>query len=231
MASRQKPNFEERVKEYVDSPMMTRRLRHEKCVSAQIRGNFGSYRTTVDLKAKKVKGECTCPSELQPCKHIHALRATWDKKPESFFNLDDWLEVLPKQSKESLVEAIRNMVLDSPNLLAVFGIPGFEEDESTVAKTTNERTWSSIANLPQIQSPFIGHKKHEKTRNMIHSRPLHFRRGFLVSFGQLFVFFVAHQNPTCHISSPPSLSRNCFTPGNSRIDFLMASAFSLSFTG
>ena len=51
------------------------------------------------------------------------------QEPESFFNLDDWLAELPKQSKESLVEAIRNMVLHSPNLLTVFGVPGFEEDE------------------------------------------------------------------------------------------------------
>jgi hypothetical protein len=129
MPTRDKPTFEERVKEYVDSPMMTQRMRHEKYVSAQVRGNFGAYRTTVDFKSKKVTGECTCPSELWPCKHVHALRATWDKNPESFFNLDEWLAELPKQSKESLVEAIRNMVLDSPNLLTVFGVPGFEEDE------------------------------------------------------------------------------------------------------
>ena len=130
MATRQKPTFDERVREYVDSPMMTQRMRHEKCISAQIRGNCGVYRTTVDLKVKKASGECTCPSELWPCKHVHALRATWDKNPDSFFNLDDWLAALPKEPKESLVESIRNMVLHSPTLLNVFGVPGFEEDES-----------------------------------------------------------------------------------------------------
>jgi len=129
MATRQKPTFDERVAEYVDSPMMTQRLRYEKCVSAQIRGNFGSYRTTAELKAKEVAGECTCPSELWPCKHVHALRATWDENPDSFFNLDEWLQALPKQSKASLVEAIRNMVIHSPNLLTVFGVSGFEEDD------------------------------------------------------------------------------------------------------
>ena len=130
MATRQKPTFEERVQEYVDSPMMTQRMRHEKCISAQIRGNCGVYRTTVEFKVKKVTGECTCPSELWPCKHVHALRATWDKNPASFFNLDDWLAALPKEPKESLIESIRNMVLHSPNLLTVFGVPGFEEDKS-----------------------------------------------------------------------------------------------------
>jgi hypothetical protein len=130
MANRQKPTFEQRVREYVDSPLMTQRFRHEKYISAQIRGNFGVYRTTVAFKAKKVTGECTCPSELWPCKHVHALRATWDKKPGSFFNLDDWLAALANEPKESLVEAIRDMVLHSPNLLTLFGVTGFEEDES-----------------------------------------------------------------------------------------------------
>jgi hypothetical protein len=130
MATRQKRTFDQRVKEYVDSAMMTQRLRHENYVSAQIRGNFGSYRTTAACKTRTVTGECSCSSEIWPCKHIHALRATWDKNPESFFNLDDWLVTLPMQSKESLVEAIRNMVLYSPSLLTVFGVPGFEEDEN-----------------------------------------------------------------------------------------------------
>lgn len=130
MAARQKSTLEQRVKEYVDSPMMTQRFCHENYVSAQIRGNFGAYRTAANIKGKKVTGECTCPSELWPCKHVHALRATWDKNPDSFFNLDDWLTALPKEPKETLVEAIRNMVLHSPSLLTVFGVPGFEDDES-----------------------------------------------------------------------------------------------------
>jgi hypothetical protein len=130
MAVRRKPSFDQRVAEYIDSPLMTHRFRHESYVSAQIRGNFGLYRTTVSLKGKKkLAGECTCPSELWPCKHVHALRATWDKNPESFFNLDNFLTELPKESKASLVESIRNMVLHSPSLLTVFGIPGFEDEQ------------------------------------------------------------------------------------------------------
>jgi hypothetical protein len=129
MTARHKPTFDDRVREYVDSPMMTQRIRYEKYVSAQIRGNFGVYRTTTIFNAMKVTGECSCPSELWPCKHVHALRATWEEHPETFFNFDNWLAELPKQPKASLVEAIRNMVLHSPNLLSVFGVPGFEDDE------------------------------------------------------------------------------------------------------
>jgi hypothetical protein len=130
MATRQKPSFEQRVAEYVDSPLMTQRVQHGKQVSARIAGNYGVYRTQVvcSKKSKKLTGECTCPSELWPCKHVHALRATWEANPESFFDLDGWLKKLAEEPKASLVEAISNMVVAEPGLLSVFGVPGFEEE-------------------------------------------------------------------------------------------------------
>ncbi len=126
MAAQRKLTLEERIAEYVDSPLMTQRVRHGKEISARIAGNYGVYRTRAS-RLKKVEGECTCPSELWPCKHVHALRATWAAKPKSFFDLDGWLKELPKQSKESLVDAIGKMVTESPELLGLFGVPGFED--------------------------------------------------------------------------------------------------------
>lgn len=128
MAARQKPSFEERVAEYVDGPQMTQRVRYGKVVSARILGSYGVYRTQVS-QSKKLKGECTCPSELWPCKHVHALRATWDANPQSFFDLDAWLKQLAEEPKASLVEAISNIVVEYPGLLSVFGVPGFDEED------------------------------------------------------------------------------------------------------
>jgi uncharacterized Zn finger protein len=128
MATRQKPSFEDRVAEYVDSPLMTQRLAFGKHVSARIEGNFGAYRTQV-TQSKKLAGECTCPSEIWPCKHIHALRATWEANPKSFFSLDTWLKKLADEPKAALIEAIGNMVMAEPELLSVFGVPGFEVEE------------------------------------------------------------------------------------------------------
>jgi hypothetical protein len=125
MATHKKPSFDDRVKEYVNSPLMTQRLRSGKFVSARIAGNFGDYRVEV-TQSKKLTGECTCPSELWPCKHLHALRATWEANPGSFLDLDDWITKLADEPKETLVEAIRNMIIASPELLCVFGVPGFE---------------------------------------------------------------------------------------------------------
>jgi hypothetical protein len=127
MGTREKPSFDERVAEYVDSPLVTHRLRFGKQVSARIEGNFGVYRTRV-TQSKKLEGDCSCPSELWPCKHIHALRATWKAKPDSFFDFDAWLKKLADEPKASLVEAISNIVMANPGLLSVFGVPGFEDE-------------------------------------------------------------------------------------------------------
>ena len=127
MATRQKPTFDERVAEYVDSPLVTQRLRFGKQVSARIEGNCGVYRTQV-TQSKKLDGDCSCPSELWPCKHIHALRATWEANPTSFVDFDAWLKKLADEPKSSLVEAIGNMVMASPTLLSVFGVEGFENE-------------------------------------------------------------------------------------------------------
>jgi uncharacterized Zn finger protein len=128
MATREKPSFDQRVAEYVNSPSVTQRVRYGNEVSARIAGNFGAYRTSA-MQSKPVEGECTCPSELLPCKHVYALQATWEANPDSFFDLDEWLKKLQKESKASLVEAIGTMVAAFPQLLAVFGVPGFEEDD------------------------------------------------------------------------------------------------------
>ncbi len=128
MATRQKPTFEDRVAEYVDSPMMTQRVRYGKNVAARIAGNFGAYRTFASQASKKITGGCTCPSEIVPCKHIHALRATWDANSQSFFDLDEWLGRLAKQSKAELIESIGKLVVESPGLLGLFGVEGFEDD-------------------------------------------------------------------------------------------------------
>ena len=127
MAARQKSTFEDRVAEYVDSPLVMQRVRYGKKVAARIAGHYGDYRTFVSQSSKKLIGDCDCPSEISPCKHIHALRATWEANPQSFFDLDEWLESLMKQSKADLIEAIGRMVVESPALLSLFGVPGFEE--------------------------------------------------------------------------------------------------------
>lgn len=101
-------DVQDRAAEYVDSPLMTQRLRNRWQLSARIEGNYGVYRTSLRI-GKLADSSCTCPSEAWPCKHIRALRLTWERNPKSFFNLVDFLEELSARSKPHLVETIGKM--------------------------------------------------------------------------------------------------------------------------
>lgn len=127
---REKPTTTERALEYIDSPRMVRRLRYGNSVSAEILGNYGKYRTEVQL-GKSQQAACTCPSEVWPCKHVIALNATWECHPETFFDLQTWLDGLAKQSKTDLLKLIGTMAMTAPVVLGACGIEEFmPNDES-----------------------------------------------------------------------------------------------------
>ena len=126
MAKSRKTVHEDRAAEYIDSSFMTQRLRFKKQLSARVDGRYGTYRTRVSL-TRKINGECPCPPEGWPCKHVRALRATWEKNPDSFFDLEDYLRDIGTRPKTQLVDIISRMVLNSPHCLGVLGVSQFEE--------------------------------------------------------------------------------------------------------
>lgn len=71
-------DIQDRAAEYVDSALMTQRLRNRRQLSARVEGHYGVYRTSLQL-GKPADSRCTCPSEAWPCKHLRALRLTWEK--------------------------------------------------------------------------------------------------------------------------------------------------------
>lgn len=121
---RPKPPPVDRAVEYINSPQMIRRLRHGNTVSATILGHYGVYRTEVQI-GKPDKVSCTCPSELWPCKHTRALAATWEQHPETFLDLQAWLDGLATKSKPELVKLIGNMALAAPESLSACGFEEF----------------------------------------------------------------------------------------------------------
>lgn len=115
----------DRAIEYIDSPRMTQRLRYGDVLSAQILGNYGVYRTEVRI-GKSQNAQCTCPSEPWPCKHARALYATWECHPETFFDVQSWLDTLAKKSKPDLLKLIGTMAATAPTSLSACGIEGFD---------------------------------------------------------------------------------------------------------
>jgi SWIM zinc finger len=118
----------DRAAPYIDSPLMTQRVRHGRQISARIDGNYGVYRTRKRIGARGA-GTCSCPSEGWPCKHLRALEATWRANPESFFDLQPVLESLAGQSKADLIRAVGEMALRAPETLSVFGVTNLIEHD------------------------------------------------------------------------------------------------------
>ena len=130
-ASRVRKPRPDPASEYIDSPLMTHRLRQAGHVSARIEGRYGVYRTCAQLTGS-LQGDCTCPSDPQPCKHVRALRATWAAYPESFFDARAFLRSLGAHEKPQLIEMIGHVVAALPEALGVLGVPGFDGDQEYV---------------------------------------------------------------------------------------------------
>ena len=50
--------------------------------------------------------------------------------PDSFYLLDDLITQLPNQSKQELLGLIGEMIMHSPAVLDLLGVPGFDDSES-----------------------------------------------------------------------------------------------------
>lgn len=117
--------------EYIDSSLMSQRLRDGRRLSARIDGRYGVYLTRVRL-TRRLDGDCTCPSDVRPCKHVRALRATWERNPDSFFDVQAFLRSLNGYEKADLIETIGRMVTGFPAALGALGVPGFGEQDADI---------------------------------------------------------------------------------------------------
>lgn len=127
-AKRSRPTFSDRVAEYVNSSRLGQRLKIGGTVRCVVDGYNGRYRTSVTLGPKGIKeAACSCPSELYwPCKHVAALAETYRQAPDTFFDLDGFLEGLRGRPQRELVAMMRAMIASESRILAALGIEGFE---------------------------------------------------------------------------------------------------------
>lgn len=128
----QRPARPDPADEYVDSSLMDQRLRYGKQLSARIAGRYGVYRTRARL-TRRVDGDCTCPSDPWPCKHVRALLATWTCNPASFFDLGVFLKSLATRTTTELVKSIGEIAVTYPPVLGLLGVEGFAGDDDDLA--------------------------------------------------------------------------------------------------
>lgn len=120
-------SFVDRADPYVDSRLMTHRVRCKQNLSARIQGNYGVYRTWARIGNKAADSGCTCPSDWWPCKHVTALKRTWRGNPRSFFDVDAFLKTLAGRPKAELIATIGKLISRAPEGLSALGVKGFEE--------------------------------------------------------------------------------------------------------
>ncbi|MHB1070263.1 MAG: SWIM zinc finger family protein [Gemmatimonadaceae bacterium] len=104
------------------------RMRDGQRLVVRVDGRHGFYRTELSLAVKNA-GSCSCPSDESPCKHVRALRKTWQVNPSSFLDLEDLLDVLSGRGRSALLDALRTIILAHPECLGAMGVPGFELDD------------------------------------------------------------------------------------------------------
>lgn len=126
---RRAPTFADRADQYVDSSLMTYRVRFKQNLFARIHGNYGLYRTWVRIGSRGRESGCTCPSDWWPCKHVNALERTWRENPRSFFDVDGFLKTLAGRPKVELIDAIGKLVSRAPEGLSALGVKGFEDEK------------------------------------------------------------------------------------------------------
>ena len=87
---------------------------------------------------RTLDGDCTCPSDFLPCKHIRAIRVTWETNPASFFDVAAFLRSLDSADKATLIETIGEIVVAFPQTLGVFGAAEFAEADDDGAENNSD---------------------------------------------------------------------------------------------
>lgn len=103
--------------EYVDSPLLRERVKRGGVLYCRVDGNFGTYATSSQVRADSASA-CTCPSELSPCKHVAALRRTFEVNPQSFLDVASVKRRLARLSRAALAAALASVAFEAPAALA-----------------------------------------------------------------------------------------------------------------
>jgi hypothetical protein len=104
-----------------------RRMVNGERVLASVAMHGKAHRVSIELGRYTFSTRCDCISEHQHCVHAVAVAQTYVADPESFFDLDAFLDDLPAMPKRDLVRIMRAIVGRDPSCINALGLMGFEE--------------------------------------------------------------------------------------------------------
>jgi len=116
----------ENAVELVDHEAMIKRLREGNEISCTFVSLEGQIHTSVTASKYAFKELCTCEAPYF-CRHAAALVLTFLDRPDSFLDLEAFLDDIGKMEPRELVKIVRRMVGRYPgSALEVLGVEGFQ---------------------------------------------------------------------------------------------------------
>ena len=123
------PRVLENAAEMVGEPFIIKRFRDGNEISAAFVFYGETLHCTVSARKYALQDLCTCDAHYF-CRHAAALVMTFLERPDSFLNLEAFLDELGKSPKEDLLDMLRTMIGRYPgSSLEVLGLPGFLPSE------------------------------------------------------------------------------------------------------
>lgn len=111
--------------ELIDHEWMVKRLKDGAEISCAFVSPSGYVHTSVSARKYSLQDLCTCDATYF-CRHAAALVQTFQAKPETFLDLEKYLDGLEGLEKAQLVDMLRQMVGRYPgSALEVLAMPGF----------------------------------------------------------------------------------------------------------
>jgi len=139
-------------RELVNDPGMLKRLKDGNELSCVFYSDGRQIRCSVDARRHSLQELCTCDAPYF-CRHSAALVLTWLEHPDTFLDLEQWLEKLDGRPKHDLLAMLRHMIGRYPaSSLEALGIPGF--DPSEVLERLEENNDALLSDLlDQLPDP------------------------------------------------------------------------------
>lgn len=117
----------ERAASLVNDGRVFRRVKNGDALLADVLTDDLVCHAEVDVGAYSFTTRCDCGEAVRYCEHAVAVAMAYVGDEESFFDLVEFLDDLPRFRKADLVRMLRNILGRDPESLNALGLPGFEE--------------------------------------------------------------------------------------------------------
>jgi uncharacterized Zn finger protein len=107
----------------------THRLRAGRSIAGRVSGPHGVYAVSLGIDGTTLMPACSCASDAGFCKHVIALGLTYIEEPQSFYDLHTLTAQLEQYSHADLVDLMIQMASRYPQILAMLGVGGFDDEE------------------------------------------------------------------------------------------------------